>query len=79
MNGESASIGSLSLRISAAKSNCGFFRAPGGIPPVDDIRTTRPVRSGQYSANVWAMILPSEWPTRSAFCTDKPSSSSLMS
>jgi hypothetical protein len=54
-------MGSLSLRISDAKSNCGAFLGTlGGHPPVDEIRTTRLVFSGQYSAKVWAMMLPKE-------------------
>jgi hypothetical protein len=61
MKGESASMGSLSLRISAAKSNCGgFFGRSGGEPPVEEISATCAVRSGQYSAKVWAMMLPRE-------------------
>jgi hypothetical protein len=64
MNAESGSIGSFNWRIEAAKSNCGgLFAVPGRTPPVEEIRTTRVVRSGQNSANVCAMMLPSEWPT----------------
>jgi hypothetical protein len=59
MKGESGSIGSLSLRISAAKSNFGGA-IPGGRPPVEEISTTRRVFSGQNSAKVCAMMLPRE-------------------
>src|ERR1700681_2001013 len=77
--GESGSMGSLSLRISAAKSNwAGFGGALGGRPPVEAINTACDVRSGQYSAKVCAMMLPSECPTRSAFLTPSASIKLLM-
>src|SRR3981081_2078439 len=61
MKGESGSMGSLSLRISAAKSTGGaFFGRAGGEPPVEGISTTCAVRSGPYPGDFWGLMLPRE-------------------
>ena len=59
MKGESGSIGSCSLRISRrSRRRACAGGAPRRGPPLEEISTTRRVRSGQYSAKVCATMLP---------------------